>query len=1338
MSEGAPVKRTAFGPYQVRDLIAVSGMGVVYRAWDPRLECLVAIKLVNEKTVSDESARQQLLTEARIASSLDHQNICRIRHVEEADGQTGIVMELVEGLALNRIIPPHAGLPFEDVVHYGIEIASAIAHAHQHKVIHRDLKSGNVMVTPEGRIKLLDFGLSKVQLHTDIPGLLSAPNSGASSHTIVGTPPYWAPEVLKRAPSDTRSDLWSFGVLLYEMASGQMPFQGQTLVELGSSILRDPPRPLPSSVPTSLARIIQGCLLKEPAQRYQRASEIRSALEALQSDREPAQTEKWKWPDLLKVSRSSIRFRRSMKATSQAGVRSVAVLPLDNISGRADQEYFADGLTESLITTLAKVSGLRVISRTSIMRYKRVRKSVPQIARELGVDAIVEGSVLRVGDRVRITAELIQGATDEHLWAESYERDLRDIFALQSQVALAIAGEIRAKLTPAQMPNLSGPRRWLETLSADLSAEPTAEASMSQTPVDPKAYDLYLKGRHLWNIDKDAKAVAYYQEAIAIDPNSALTYAALAYSLIRMGLGEFGLVAPIDIMPKAKSAALEALNLDQTLAEAHLSLAMVRFRYEGDWAGAETEFVRAIELKDSDAAAHYSYSVYLMVSSRFDDALREVKLAQQLNPLSSAIHFSLGLLLYLSGQHEEAAEQLRGTTALYPTFPLAHFVRGLALQRRNRFDEAISEIEQSLTIAGPIPLWRGLLGHTYALAGRSEEALTVLHELLDTSKQRYVPPVAVALIYIGLGKHDDAFQWLDRSCLERDGLLVYLKVAAAFDGLRQDPRFPLLLTRLGFEENMKGSGSDVSLGEPPTAVSYKEQLERLRKLKKHDESPAPPRNDFKWSTFRLVAVVILVVAVAVAVRFFWPQPPAQVVLSVMPYKNLSGDPEAQQIAEGLTEEMVSGFGLLHPKRLSVVELAPAAISNAEAQPGAHYDSGYLLQGTVQVVQRKVAVTAQLVLTADQTRIWGDSYERVIRDPEDIIAIEIEIAGLVRNEVLGQLPADLHAVHQENPLAYQSYIEGRYFWNKRTTGSLQKALTYFEASIQKDPDYAPAYAGLADCYSLLGSLPYTSLRPQEAFPKAEAAAHRALELDPSLAEAYVSLGYADLTYEHDYPKAQQEFQQALRLRPNYPTAHQYYGYYLTAMGRLQEAIRERQEALDLDPLSPLLNSALGEAFYHAREYDRTVEANQKALNLDPGYAIAMINLARAYEQRKLYPEAGVIFQRMLAAAPDEPAILALAGHDYALAGNQPAALKLLSQLQKDAGTRYVPAVYFALIYIGLGEKNLAFQWLNKAYDEGCDYLINLPSEPFADPLRGDERFGRLLQRMGLNQITASPL
>lgn len=747
-------------------------MGVVYRAWDPTLACVVAIKLVNEGTIPDASALRQLYTEARIASSLNHNNICRIKDVIEEAGQAAIVMEFVDGQVLTNAIPANVGLPFDVVVEYGIQIADAVSHAHEHNVIHRDLKSGNVMVNREGCIKLLDFGLSKIHRRSEVPLALQSPDTKGSSDAVVGTPPYWAPEVLKRYPSDTRSDIWSFGVLLYEMACGQMPFAGATIIELGSAILHSAPSPLPENVPASLARITYRCLRKDMSQRYRHVGEIRAALEAIgPGDGRP--------------------LSRRSPAQSPA-IRSVAVLPLENLSGAAEQEYFADGMTESLITALAKTSGLRVISRTSIMQYKRAPKTLPQIARELSVDAIVEGSVRREGDRVRITAELIEARTDQHLWTESYDRDLRDVLSLQAQVAAAIAGEIRAKLSPA-------------TESSSVAAGSQSSAgSSSSVAVNPRAYDLYLRGRYFWNNqlthEDFRKAVDYYTRAIEIDPQSALTYAGLAHCYVLMGAGEYGLTAPSAIMPKAKAAALRALALDETNAEAHMSLGMVKFRFDWDWEGAETEFKRAIEIDHGYSGAHCWYSIYLAVQQRFDEAFTEAKTARQLSPLSPMMHFCLGLVLYASCQNEEAIEQLRETVAMGgEKFPLAHLVLGLTLGRKGKFEDSITEFKQALAMAGVRYLWLGFLGQVTALAGKTDDAIKILAELRTASAHGYVPPVALAFVYAGLGKIDDAFDWLDKAVDERDGLLIYLKVGSAFEVLRSDPRFSVLLTRVGLQ-----------------------------------------------------------------------------------------------------------------------------------------------------------------------------------------------------------------------------------------------------------------------------------------------------------------------------------------------------------------------------------------------------------------------------------------------------------------------------------------------------------------------------------------------------------
>ena len=1278
----------------------MSGMGVVYRAWDPTLACVVAIKLVSEDTVPDESARRQLYTEAQIASSLNHPNICRIKDVIEESGQAAIVMEFVEGQVLTNAITADIGLPLEVVIEYGMQIADAVSHAHEHDVIHRDLKSGNVMVNRDGQIKLLDFGLSKIQRRSEVPSFLQGADTKESSETIVGTPPYWAPEVLKHYPSDIRSDIWSFGVLLYEMASGQMPFKGATLIELGSAILNNAPLPLPEHVPEALSKIIYRCLRKEMSQRYQRVSESLAALEAIQreSDRPPQ--------------------RRPYGANSPpAAIRSVAVLPLENLSGAPDQEYFADGLTESLITALAKIGGLRVISRTSIMQYKRAPKTLPQIARELSVDAIVEGTVRRDGDRVRITAELIEARTDQHLWTESYDRELRDVLSLQSQVASAIASEIRAKLSPSSGP--AADPSLLETVG--FAAGNTIKRS---TSVNPKAYDLYLRGRYFWNnqVSKDdlPRVIDYYRRAIEIDPQSALAYAGLAHCLFLLCAGEYGFSAPSEVMPKVMEAALQALRIDDSIAEAHLSLAMVRFRFEWDWEGAEKHLKRAIELNHGYYLAHYLYTIYLLVLERFDEAFAEAKIARQLSPLSPDVHFSTGLLLYASGQNEEAIEHLRRTVDMDAKFPLPHIVLGLTLGRKGRFDEAIAEFKQALAIAGPRPLWSGYLGQVCALGGKTEDAVEILHELRTASTHGYVPPVAFAFVYAGLGKIDDAFHWLEKAADQRDGLLIYLKVGSAFDSLRSDPRFPVILAKVGLQ-------GDPGLNVTHPSETVSEPVPDVGHLRDRLSSPSPPLVKALVGTIFFAIIVAIIVYAGPRFRAWFP--PSRTILAIQPFRDLDGDPDARRPAEILREEVFTRFSELHPEKLGVMELTTADSGLSFEQVCSRRHPTYVLAGAVHRDGNQTAITDQLVSCRDLTGVVGDRHG-INSDGSGLGPV---VEDIVR-KILAALPKDIQPAHQVNPRAYEAYLQGRIEWNERTSQSLMNGIASFQKAIEYDANYAPSYAGLADCYALLATAPYSALRPGDAFPKAKAVAQRALELDPNLAEAHVSLGFSALAYDWNYSEAGREFRKAIELRPDYATAHQYYAYYLTAMGDLDEAIAERERAVAIEPKSPLLNTALGEAYYQARRFRDSVAPNQQALSIDPHYAVAVINLGRAYEQMRMYPQARQAYLSILAFAPRDPALLALVGHLDAVSGQPAAAGAIILQLQQmsEDKDKYVPSLYIALIYIGLGQNDQAFAWLDKACKERSEYLVYLPSEPMADPLRNDPRFLALLQRVGLRK------
>ena len=474
------------------------------------------------------------------------------------------------------------------------------------------------------------------------------------------------------------------------------------------------------------------------------------------------------------------------------------------------------------------------------------------------------------------------------------------------------------------------------------------------------------------------------------------------------------------------------------------------------------------------------------------------------------------------------------------------------------------------------------------------------------------------------------------------------------------------------------------------------------------------RKPLVWAT-----VIIAVVAAVVLSPWMTPWWPSRIVLAVQPFQNL-GSKDDDLIAEGLTEEMIAQLGQLHPTRMSVLPLAAA---NKMSGPRANY----VLRGTVRRYADQVAITAQLIQASNQSVAWGGSYQR---DVKDLLRVQAEVANAIAVEVFDKFPNAKPPVREVNRGAYLAYLEGRYFWSRRTAADIQKAISAFQKTIAADPTYAPAYAGLADCYELLGSAPYTAIRPSEAFPQAETAARKALELDPSLGEAHVSLGYAELAYAWNFAEADREFRRALELRPDYSTGHQFYAYWLTVMGRLSDAIAERKKAVELDPLNPLMASALGEAYYQARMFDQTIAQNQRALDLDPTYAIALVNIGRAYQQKGMHAEAQAAFQKVLAAVPENPAVLALVGHDYALSGRREDALAIVSQLQHIASHHYVPALYFALLYTGLSDRDNAFHWMNAAVEERTEYLIYLGTEPVADTLRSDQRFPDLVRRVGI--------
>ena len=781
--------------YRILEKLGGGGMGVVYKAEDTQLGRQVALKFLAEYTATDPSMVERFRREARAASALNHPNICTIYEIGEHEGQPFIAMELMEGATLKQHMGGGA-LPSEQVAKLGMEVADALDAAHGKGIVHRDIKPANIFVTTRGQAKVLDFGLAKLLRAVDeATGTASLTQAGVAP----GTLPYMAPEQLRGRAVDARTDIYALGCVLYEMATGQRPFRAELGPELSSDILsKTPANPtrLNPDLPRRLEEIILKCLEKDPENRYQSAKELMVDLRRLAQPAGVPAAEVSRWPVpsgsawrvgislagivavvalLLGLNVGGLRGRLFGRA-GRAQIDSVAVLPLDNLSGDPEQEYFAEGMADTLITELSKISALKVISRTSTMRYKKTEKSIPEIGRELQVDAVVEGSVMRAGDRVRITAQLIDARTDKHLWAESYERDLRDVLALQADVARAIAGEIQIKLTAQEQARLAGTR-----------------------PVNPQAYESYLKGRFYWNKRTPAglmKGMEYFNQSIQQDPTNSLAYAGLADSYNQLAYR--GVLAPSEAYPRATAAATKALEINNVLAEAHAALGFIRFNYDWDWEGAERELRLAIQLNPSYAEAHHSYSHYLIDTGRMGESLAESKRAIEDDPLSLIVSTHLGFNYTFARQYVLAIDQLKKTLEMDPSYYSAHLKLGQAYLCKGAFPEALGELQQAKSLSDENQEAVALLAVAYARSGRRGEAVKLLDELKRKSQRTYVPSYYMATIYTGLGDREQALVCLEKAYEQRDNGLVELKADPIFDTLRSDPRFQDLLRRVGF------------------------------------------------------------------------------------------------------------------------------------------------------------------------------------------------------------------------------------------------------------------------------------------------------------------------------------------------------------------------------------------------------------------------------------------------------------------------------------------------------------------------------------------------------------
>jgi len=762
--------------YTIIEKLGEGGMGVVYKSEDTKLKRTVALKFLPRELDANEPERARFLQEARAASALNHPNICTVHALGEHEGQQFIDMEFVDGATL-RAKMQTSGMKIPDAIAYAIQTGEALQEAHSKGVVHRDVKPENIMVNTKDQIKVMDFGLAKLK------GSLKLTKTSST----IGTLAYMAPEQIEGREVDARSDIFSFGIVLYEMLTGHRPFRGDQEGSVMHCILNDEPESIQKCRPevsSEVAHILCRALEKEPEDRYQsiqdmlidlrrarkETSRVSRAHLAAVTGGQPLPSA----PGAPGVRPGAAAHAGEMALELPKQEKSIVVLPFENLSPDPDQEYFSDGLTEEVISDLSKVRILRVISRSSAMAFKGTKTTIPEIARRLNVQYVLEGSVRKAGNSLRITAQLIDARSDAHIWAEKYSGTLDDVFGIQEKVSRAIVEALKLSLTPEEKP---------------------------RRPVNPEAHEAYLKGRFYWNkrTGSDAhRAIKYFDQAIEKDPSYALAYAGLASAYVI--LPQYALVPAKETMPKAEAAANRALELDATLGEAHAVLGLIKTQFEWDWAGAEREFKRAIELDPSYPTAHHWYSNTLRHLGRFDECLVEIKRAQELDPLSLIISSVVGAALHYMRRYDEAIVQCEKTVELDPGFPGAHSMLGYVYEGQGRFDEAIAEFQKARVLAGSGPVGLADLGEGYARAGRRSEAARILNELLEFSRQGYSVSCEIAGIYRGLGEKDKTFEWLEKAYQERSDGLPDLKSDPFWDSLRSDPRFTALLKKMGLAD----------------------------------------------------------------------------------------------------------------------------------------------------------------------------------------------------------------------------------------------------------------------------------------------------------------------------------------------------------------------------------------------------------------------------------------------------------------------------------------------------------------------------------------------------------
>ncbi len=948
-------------------------------------------------------------------------------------------------------------------------------------------------------------------------------------------------------------------------------------------------------------------------------------------------------------------------------IKSLAVLPLENLSNDPDQEYFADGMTEAITSELAKIKSLRVVSRTSVMRYKNTDKPVSEIARELGVDGIIEGSVLKDGGDIRITAQLIRAATDSHLWSETYTDTLTSVLDLQAKVALAIADALNAELTGDER------QRFARSRS-----------------VRPEAHDAYLLGLHFLDLltnESLQTSIRYLEEATRLDPTFAEAWARLANSY--RYLTGFGFAEPGDIFPKARAADLRALELDPDLVMAHVGLARTSWSYDREWAQAEERFHHALDLDPNYAAAHTSYALFLVTMGRRSEAIEHAERAFGLDPDDPWNVRNAQMAFLYAGRPERAKHELEQIVDARPDFLAAHIILIGTYSALGEKDKALAAADQWVERTGRsagslVPLAEFLIS-----TGENDRAREILNEAVGKSGEGAAARLSIA--YASLGEFDTSFEWMERSFEARDfGVFWFRVLPYRVDHLnnpnmirfRNDARFHEIMDRMKYPPL------------PPDHPGYAEEQAWLAKKRAAADANAPITK-----------------------------------IAVLPFKNISGDPQQEFFVDGMTEALISELAKI--KSIKVISRTSAMhfkdsdkkLSDIAAELGVDG----VVEGSAMKAGNEVRITAQLIRAATDDHLWADSYTETI---ENVLKMQAQVALAITTEIKAVVTPDESArvtsAKKINIAAYELYVQARHFWSLRSPEGFRQARELFIRSLEIDSDFALGHVGLADTYFAMAD--YNLAPSAEMYPLAQEEAEKAIALDPAAGEAYVALALIGMGQSWDWKGAEEALLKSIELSPNYTTAHQFYSLYLSAADRPSQAVEESRQAYLLDPASPIIAITYAQMLARVDQTQESFNLAERVAGQYPGNARVLMGLGNVYSRAGRYDDALAAAERMGAAEGNKASAAMQKAVALAHLGRRDDARRLIEDTVSSADAPTISSARVAVAYAALEDRDRAIEWLTKAVETHDPFAWRVKLFPEFDTLESDPRFQALLRRM----------